>query len=344
MASKTNVFNDPNYSKLLDIFSTTAVPAFVKEAEVAEEQDFSTTPSDQFGDPGKRLYPLNSKSNTWLSREYFKRDKANLPKEAAEAIEARINKAAEFWGLGPAIELKYEEPAKPAHVVEVCAEGRPVFTVPVSSALECKEAVEHLKANRSKMPYEMRMTFARGILTAPSSLHAQLDQADMVFLEKTAGFGVAMPEQVNYAIATRIASIGHTHPFYAEKLAITAHELKSNEELTPSILHKVAFMLDLVDRATDMHRAYDRGLRAPEDDLFCITQKAAEYIETEIIELANGTNLTKTKVLENKSKINEFFKNVIGEIPYSNDEEMIAVIKSLPRNDADLLIKALEEE
>ncbi len=339
MTHQHDVFNDSNHAKLLDIFERMEVPEFVKEATVHDEQDFSEVRMDMFGDPSRRMYPLNSRSNTWLSREYFKKDRASLRKEAADAIERRIQKAAEFWKLEPSKE-KERKPETPAYVVDVRHDGKTVMNFPLASHMECKEAVEYLRGNRSRLTYDMRVSYARGLLTAPDELRRTLSEDDELFLEKTAGFGVALPEHVNHAIATRIAAVGRTYPFYAEKLAMAAHELKDTE-LNPSILRKVASMLDLVDRATEMHKAYDKGLKAPEDELFSLTQKAASWMKEEIVELANGRRLSKTALLEKKVEVDSFFQNVIGEIPYSNDTEMIDVIKSLPRDDADSLVEAI---
>jgi hypothetical protein len=96
----SSVFNDPTHATLLKIWNEMEIPGFVKEAESINEQSFDVVAVDHYGDPANRLYPLNTKSNCWLSREHFRRDKSGLEKNAAEIIEGRINKMASFWNRG----------------------------------------------------------------------------------------------------------------------------------------------------------------------------------------------------------------------------------------------------
>ena len=183
---------------------------------------------------------------------------------------------------------------------------------------------------------------ARGLYSSPADFKTELTPADEVFIEKTAGYGVSIPSRINHAIGTRVSALRVTHPEYADRLVKLSHELKGTE-LTPAMLDKAASMLDLVDRATELHKSYGNGLATPEEDLFCMTQKAAQSIGHELVELTNGSRLMYSDLIEKKAQVDEFFRNVVGEIPYSNAKDMVDIIRSLPRDDADGLEKALEE-
>jgi hypothetical protein len=341
MSSKASVFNDPSYAKLLQIFQECEVPEFVKEASESD-QDFSDVTMDWFADPVNKRYPMNNKSNTWLSREYFRKERGGLAKQAAESIEKRLDKAAVFWGLEKAAYKNIEAPQGMIHFVDVKHEGHTRMSFPLKSAFQAKEACNYLKKNASKLTYDMRRTMAKGLYSAPEDFKTDLTPADEMFIEKTAGYGVSIPSKVNHAIGIRVTALGNSHPEYREKLVKLAHELKGTD-LTPAMLDKAASMLDLVDRATELHKSYGTGMTTPEEDLFCMTQKAAASIGHELVELTNGSRVMYSDLIEKKAQVDEFFKNVVGEIPYSNTKDMVDIIRSLPRDDADGLEKALEE-
>jgi hypothetical protein len=342
MSSKASVFNDPSYAKLLQIFTECEVPEFVKEASAESDQSFSDVTMDWYADPVNKKYPMNNKSNTWLSREYFRKDRGSFSKQAAESIGKRLDKAAVFWGLEKVAYKNIEAPKGPVHFVEVKHEGHTRMSFPLKSAFQTKEACEYLKKNASKLTYEMRRTMAKGLYSSPSDFKTELTPADEMFIEKTAGYGVSIPSRVNHAIGSRVTALRTSHPEYADRLVKLAHELKGTD-LTPVMLDKAASMLDLIDRATDLHKAYNNGLSTPEEDLFCMTQKAAESIGHELVELTNGSRVMYSDLIEKKAQVDEFFRNVVGEIPYSNSKDMVDIIRSLPRDDADGLEKALEE-
>lgn len=340
MTPRNHIFNDPNSQQLVKIFQETEVPEFVKEASAAEEQDCNSISTDLYADPVRHLYPLNNKSNTWLAREYFRSASKDYSHKEASLIQAKIEKAAKFWGL--------DEPRRAAkapsvsYAVEVSHGADKVFTLNIASPYQYKEACDHLRSHRSAMTYEMRRSMARSLHNAPEEFKKCLDDNTREFLDKTAGYGMCQYPDLAEAIYKRIVCIGHQSPEMKETLVKAAHELR-DMDLTPELLHKTAGMLDLVDRATELHRQYDKGMTTPEDDLFRYTQKVASTMKTRMVELTNGNVVDLDTILSKKASVDEFFSRHIGEIPYGKDNtaEMVDIIKSLPRPDADAFEQAL---
>jgi hypothetical protein len=342
MASNHDVFNDPNHQQLARIFQELETPEFVKEAAVADEESMRGVSTDLYADPSKRLWPLNNKSNTWLSREYFKSASKDYSHKEASLIKAKIEKAARFWGL--------DEPRQVAkaptvsHAVEIRHGDDVVSKLDISSPVQFKEACDHLKANCSNMTYDMRRSMARGLCGAPAEYKQGMDDQTVEFLEKTAGFGMGTYPDIAEAIYKRIVCIGHTSPEMREVLVKTAHEL-STAQLTPEMLHKTAGMLDLVDRTLELHRQYGRGMTTPEEDLFKYTQKMASTMKTRMVELANGSTVDLDLILSKKASVDGFFQKYVGEVPYGKDDTsgMVDIIRSLPRPDADAFEQALND-
>jgi hypothetical protein len=205
-----------------------------------------------------------------------------------------------------------------------------------SDPVHYKEAAEYLVDNKSKMTYDMRRSFARDLTNTPDKFKCELPTDVSEYVEKAAGFGMATDVTLMEGIMSRVAHLYRTYPDLSDKLVKTAKELKTMD-YKPSTLHKIAGMLDIVDRAVELHRYYDHGHKTPEESVFTITQKTAQDFTSEALRLTTGNVISKTALLNKKSMVDEFFENYMGEKPYDSDEEMIDIVASLPRDDAEAL-------
>jgi hypothetical protein len=325
-----DIYGDSSYKKFMKIAQETEIPTFVKEGSLSSD-GYNELGPDAFGDPGKRKYPLNNKSNTWVSREFFEKEKGLYDSSIADVIGGRIQKAAEFWKLEDA--TKVQAPDEEYHPISAKHAGREIFRTNVSHPQHYKEAVDYLVENKSKMTYEMRRTFARDLYNTPESMQCALGKEASEYIEKAAGFGMATNASLMTGIMSRVAHLYRNYPDLSNKLVKMAKELKGME-YTPATLNKVASMLDVVDRAVDLHRYYDHGHTTPEESVFTITQKMAQEFTEEAIKLQTGNVIGKTALLNKKSMVDEFFESYMGEKPYDSDEEMVAIVASLPRDDA----------
>jgi len=333
---KSNVFNDINYKKLYQASNVVALPDFVKEAPAAEEQNFDKIASDVFADNAQRRYPLDTKSNTWLSRMYFEMDKEAYDKGCAKVVSDRIDKAAKFWGINETQVLPVQE--KEAYEIPLTSNGQVIHKVRIENSDHYKQAAEDLCKSFDKLAYRNRREYARGLYLAPDAFRGDIPEDQSEYIEKAAGFGMCTRRQVGQSILNRVCLLTN-RPAYADKLTEIGTSLP--EEITPKLLDKVAEVLDNVDRDCDFVRYYGRGLNTPEEELFYVTEKTASLLKDEMIILSNGNAIHKTAILkDDKGVVDMFFDSYYGERPYGDDvQEKIAVIESLPAPEATALQK-----
>jgi len=336
MNALEKVYADPSYRKFMEIVRTTEIPAFVKEASM--EDDYDSMSGQLYADPAHRRYPLNNKANTWLSREYFMTDRKDYEPRMAALIEGRISKAAEYWQVGPAKKLTAQDPDECS--VWAVHQGKPVYEVKITCGKHYKEAAEHLYNNRHAMTYDMRRSMARGLHNVPAALRSDIPADIADYLEKAAGFGMATPSIVQKTILARVVHVYRTAPELSQGLVKTAEAYK-DMEVTPENLHKLAGVLDIIDRAVDLHRYYGHGHSTPEESLFQITQKMAKAVTDEGVRLANGRIVSRTALLNRRLDVDDFFRSYAGEVPYKTPEEMTDIVSSLPRGDADALLNTI---
>lgn len=334
-----NPFNDPNYSGLFKIYKTAEVPAFVKEASIIEEQNIPELPHDVFGDPGKRLYPLNNRSNTWLSREYFRTDRSGYAHKEAELIDNRISKAAAFWGLDAPAKRISEDPYQGMayHIDIKDSAEKTVFGLDMKCQNHWKEAAEALFTSKEKWSFDMRRTMAQGLLNAPEALQVKLDDAHSEYIHKAACQGTCVAQNAINSLYKRAAQIKTSNPEGYNSLMMAAGAFNETEGgfLPVTELRKVAEAIDIVDRGYGFNKLYGKGFfDTPEEELFPITEKIITKIAAEALPLTNGSVLSQSEIVDNKAKVDEFFQKYAGEIPYKDNDEMFDIIRSLPRSDA----------
>lgn len=332
---KHGVFNDDSFAKLHAADKLVVIPDFVKEGTASFDQNLDKTASDQFADPAERTYPLNDKSNTWLSRMYFELfDKEAMDSGKAHIVGRRINEAAEFWGI-PEMEKRAEKPFH-VHEIPLTVGEEVIHTVKVASSSDMEKAASELLDGKGSLSYSVRKQYARGLLKAPEDFKTSLDGDTLEKLEKTAGFGMTTRPRAGQAILDRVCLLG-SYPEYSEKLTELGKSLP--DTMSINVLDKIASSLDLVDRCCEFTRYYGKGLNPPEMDLFEVTEKQAMEMKAEVVPLTNGNIVHRTAIEKDAFVIDAFFKQYFGKIPYDGMEEKIAMIESLPSDDADALQK-----
>ena len=336
-------FNDPNHAKLLKIWNEMSVPGFVKTAASVTEQDFNVVDVKHFGDPAQRLYPLNSKSNTWLSREHFGRDKAGIPKEAAEVIDNRIRKAAEFWGLDQPIHKANPEDQTTIFHVEIDGDHNKEKQI-LDLTGHYKEACETFYANRSSYPYLTRRSFAQQVLAAPSDVKEELDTDVEQGLCKMANYGACTGSTARDAVFLRMCYVKKKHPETFGQLVKVAKHLQDVEGLVDiDLLHKTAILLDTVDRGHGLHVKYGRELLAPEETLFGFTEKRASVVQNEALVMADGSILNRFELLSEKEKVDEYFTKIAGAIPYTDEDSLVDAVMKLHQSEVETFYGFMED-
>jgi hypothetical protein len=338
----STAFNDPTHAKLIKIWHEMEVPGFVKEAASVAEQDFNVVDVQHFADPANRLYPVNTKSNAWLSREHFRRDKGTLEKQAAEIIEKRILKAAEFWGLDEPIRIREEPNKHTIHCIEIEDDvDKQIIKMDVTGHF--KEAAERFCANRANFTYSMRRSFARGMLSAPADVKEPLDVDTEQMLCKMANYGSCTPETARDAVFLRMCLVRRKDPETFGQLVKVAQSLQNMEGLMNiDVLHKVARLLDYVDRSHGLHVRYGRDINPPEDDLFHFTEKKASAVRDEALILSDGTILNRIELLHERDKADEYFEKIAGKPAPEDDDGFIETVLHIPADEVPTLLNFME--
>ena len=77
------------------------IPDYVSNYTPLEEKDASTLPDEVFADPGKRLFPLDSPANTWLSGMYYAQGNPTFSVLEPEKLAATWNRVGRLPYGGP---------------------------------------------------------------------------------------------------------------------------------------------------------------------------------------------------------------------------------------------------
>lgn len=341
-------FNDPNYVKFGLVCNEFEVPEFVKEAAAASEQDFSRLAPEAFADQHNKLYPVNTKSNAWLSAAIFSYDREALSVEKRASIDVELTKAAKIWGFELPVRRQLSKEAACAcvgHKIEIFnGQGKLLGTTVLEKAEHVRDTLDHLRKNASDYTYSQRRTIAMGLLQANESLGADLKKEDVDWLDATAGFGTCDWATAHKAIMKRAAWVSQTEPELEKALKKFASLFEeSNYDVQPTppqhMLQKAAELCDEFDRAYDISRKYGKDEVTPESELFHLTVRKVGEVAKEFVQLQNGKMLDRTSLLSKKASVDSFFEKHIGDKPYGTDDaRMIDEITSLPRPDADAFV------
>lgn len=336
----SRAFNDPTHSSMIKIWNEMDVPGFVKEAESVDDQNFDVVAIDHFGDPANRLYPLNTKSNAWLSREHFSRDKTKLSKLAAGVIGTRIDKMASFWGLDESIRVREEPNKHTIHQITIEDEIDKQIIV-IDATGHYKQAAEDFCANRSNYTYDMRRSFARQMLSAPAAVKEPLEVDTEQMLCKMANFGSCTATSARNAVFMRMCMVKKKDPeTFGQLVKVAKHVAGMEGLLDIDVLHKIARILDVVDRTNGFNVRYGREINAPEDDLFNFTEKRASVVRDEALILGDGTIINRLALCAESDKVREYFEKIAG-TEHADDDSMVTAVLQLDAHDVPVLLNFL---
>jgi len=335
-------FDDRSRKQLYGFYKVIDLPGFVKTAEASNPEEKDQIPSNCFADKTNGKYPVHTKKDTYLSRLYFTKNK-DMYKNAAllEEVSENINKASEFWGLDKDYTVKEMLTKTAYHLPIVDYQGGQIDEWILNTPRDFEKAAIQIFENKEKFTYPQRRKLARTMLNIPLQKEASLTEEVSEYLEKAAGYGMCTRKQVLTALADRAALYNRKNPELSEKLAEAADTL-TESKVTPTILHKIACVLDICDDTSNCARFYHKDiLDTPEETLFRFTEKRASEIKKDYINLQNGKSVALIKLAEDK--VNQFFTDYLGEMPEGDMSEKLAVISSLPSPDADALLNFIED-
>lgn len=370
MFNPVDVYDDVNHQQLYALDKLVGVPDFVKNAELDVTK---TLPSSAFADPIRRKFPCHTKSATWLANAYFQQVASLYPKDQKPMVQDRIIKCADYWkirGMVDDFNKKWEkvsrfdapEVSDSDYAIVANVDGHRIRRLPMPTPMATKIAGERLFADRFSYTYPMRKMAARRILLKA----AQIDKIGVEnapvgglsfepeteeYLTKAAGIGTTHPKWAAERIANRVLMMGRFDPKdeVQMNMAKVADIVSKMEAPDTDTYHKLAELIDEVDRATGICNHYIHGVELPEEIFFAVQEKTASAIMAQHVVLQNGNvyrvgefaNLPLTKISEVLgSEFAEAVQDANGNI---DPEKFAEIAPTLPRDDANLLERVIQK-
>ena len=312
-----DALNDNSHRTWLAIATDHAalVPTYVMDHTLLEKDAADHLPARSFADDIKRLFPLDTPADTWLSAAYFAKNASTVYSAPAlrDYVNAEILKAAEVFGItkdvtaiqkaitnGPTV--KQASDASYGWVKRT-ADGTVVERqYPMFDQEGVKLACAHFVENRHMYPLEMRRPLAKNILKA-AAVHEYEFVPDAV--RREAGIGMPRRDTLMAELLDRARNVKDAEVSIALANINELVAVLPMSELGPE-LEKIAEIVEEVDKSTGMDRQYGRKVLAPSDFIFDIDMKVAEALNDETIEL--------NKYLFNLKKLAELDPSVYGEV------------------------------
>jgi len=351
---------DASKQRLHKLSRLMTVPDFVENGPAFGAKDVDSLPIEVFADPANKKFPLHTKAATWLAQAYFSHDRHLYPNLQAAAVQDKIDKAAQFWGIEDFTKQAKSEvetfqsrllpdlkDGDFALVVE--QDGHKTPMLPINNAENVKAAAASLYNLRSKCPYEWRLIGARKILHKAAALKVDLDGDLRAYLTKAAAMGSVFPARAADALAHRTLMIPDSH----KEVKIAAAKLAKSVSQMPGLpseaqLVKLATIVDRMDREEGFTKYYDEaGLDTPEEIFFELTQEKAASIRDSFMTLTTGEVIPfealQSAPLSKIASALGFLDRVQADTSMDVSIPKFAKIAStLPRDDAAMLSRLLK--
>jgi hypothetical protein len=332
------------------------LPDFVKEGSVPTPDEVDKLPVTAFADQIGKKFPVHTKEACYLSYAYFKRQKQQFTKRAAQRIERKFNDMARFWDIEPAMD-KLAEDLAPKHEKQAATEddyaltvshdGTPLHYFPINNRKAVEKSAEELVEHRGNFTYEMRKEAAQRLMGAYIREGYPISSVPNI-IQSMAGFGITTKEAAVKELDRRVTFAKTTSEKKAaaplKKLASTIRK-EGDEVLTAETLVKVAGVIDVFDRCLGVTKHYGAEFEYPEDVLFSFTKTAADKVKNELITMQNGSSYW----LKDLEKASEAFdalgdmKSDFIDMTGKLDMHKVAdIVPTLPRPDAETLCKAIQ--
>lgn len=310
---------DKNLSYLYNLDQNEGLPDFVKQAGLLQEDQAKLLGSNLFADSKNRVFPTQSKADTWLSTMYFEKfakEEYNDDK-LREKVAGKLRDMCSFWGIEYPQAIAQEKQACPQVMIEYRYDGIPQQTLVVENAAQFQKAAEFVTQSPDKLPWEMRREAARQILDKQGTFSDAIGGGLLADLHKTAGYGVGAVNEVVHEVRKRQAYLskmqGKEGSLQLEPLAELANEASQAGIVEPDALDKIAAALDAVDKTLGLSVKYGHDLCPPEDVLFSFNAMDADLLAKEAVALPSGHTVADTFL--NDYNVRSFMGEFLGATP-----------------------------
>lgn len=311
-----------------------------KVPEWADGMDKTASPElppSAYAYPEVRLFPVDSKSNTWWSSLAFGRmlGKQEFTDAAMDKVAGNLKTAMAFWGITPSSFEAVTEPEMPKEAGHVFTLNMNINGCPAETVL-CTEADEFIKAagwlvteGRRRYPYDCRKEAARDMLR--DAYASELDDALKIELEKTAGYGAV--SRASMTCMLDILSRGLDKLGYAEFKGMLDNTIRKCPDLTVGPdLEKTASVIDSVHRALRvMKKAEGVNLPPLEETLNIQTRTMLEKAGASFVLFPDGRLIDDEEFEKCSERILQYVNTVLHK--EATPESLRDVVENL--NDAE---------
>lgn len=330
-----------NPVRLHELFTITGRPAYVKQA--ADHSEPLDVPARAWADRANRRYPFHTKEAAFTSSIDAAAD------QAGDEIIGVLKLAAQTWGCTEDVEAALTKLAQAGKQVDVNDLGDDQFLLVADhqgARLRKFAAVDHdsletaaqaLYDNRHRYPLAWRKTAAIRALARADQLGVRFDGDVDRWLNKVAGFGIPTPETIDRAVALRRDLI--RDPELLAKLAQAADALVDNVAArhNSDVVDQFVRALDSCDRQTKIAAHYGARLELPEEvvDITVGDLTKMAHLCGDVVDLQNGRSVEVSKIPR------EALEGVDPGLAKMAADQLRTVLPTLPRPDADLLVRLI---
>lgn len=316
-------------AELHRVLSIMGRPAYVKTA--AEQPHLDTAG-----------YSIASREATYLSWCQA------LTKSASAAELRRLEDAGRFWGISADLQtaqLKWAEanqttePTDADYVLVQEHRGQKVRKFAAYDAASTVKAAEAFYDHRIKYPFTWRKEAATKVLQKAAEFKAELPEYINNYMHKAAGLGFPTSESVEAALTGRLNKLSSKHDAVGVKLAEVLGMIADNSSLrfNDELVKTALSIMDQFDTESGVNRYYGKGVPLPEE-MIGLTEPQLQKMSAErpkYVKLVNGEQV---KIADLDSAL---LAAVDPELTKLSAEELEATLPTLPKPDADLLVRLM---
>ncbi len=264
----------------IKLFQDKEVPSFVKEAEMLDEETRDTLPSSSFACVDSRSLPINDAANTYVSAAYYYG--ANS-KNAS--VEERILKAAQLFNIDKEVtelsegivneKTASEEDVSGWEISLETESGTKSFSGKSDASLS-KFADFYVNELFNKLTFQEKINCAQKI--AEELANKGLNIPERIL--QVSGKCLPNVEKIAEQIKARAVRVFENDK--KAQLCRMADDLLSCKDKNLDGMHKIAEILDTIDRQNSLVRFYNKSILDPFASVFNTLPDEAEKLATVI--------------------------------------------------------------
>jgi len=269
---------------------------------------------------------------------------AHLKQASAEEMQTAADYA-RFWNIVPECQAAmaklaaYTPPETPDSAFALCVEhnGEVVRKYAAFNSDSTRDAAIAFFDNRTRYPLSWRTKTAAELLDRAEKHGVSLPAYVDTYLHKAANAGYPTEQSVEDILISRRDRVKVAHAAEVERLTELFHALASEPslQLNSRFVKQAMDCLENFDVACGLTDEYDNGMPLPEEVIADnnVLPELQKVASASLVELINGTvmdvrSLTKTALAAVGAKLEKL-----------SHAELVEILPTLPREDADLLVR-----